>query len=249
MADIGGKFRRDPQPPCDSIAEDDGECPCEGAYNTGIPDKSPKSSHYFWLAFLRRKNGDFREEEWLRDYKILPTNWITCKLSGSDIFHCQIFFWNQLQQTHVTFSVDANQKTVHYSTQKEFSYGWSFLRVACTKEQERIMYDFLAEQALAEKPFNWLGALLLFFMPFNTGTSTWFCSQLVTAAMQQAGFLKGLRPEATYPSQLYELVKSCGEMSVLESEHPIKTKETWMRVQTQLTSPNPVPKGESLIKF
>ena len=92
------------------------------------------------------------------------------------------------------------------------------------------MYDFMAEQATAQKPFNWLGAMLLFFRPVSTGGSTWFCSQLVVAAMQQAGLLQHVRGEATYPSQLLDILHRCGEVPTLETEHPVRTKQVWMRV-------------------
>ena len=59
------------------------------------------------------------------------------------------------------------------------------------------MYDFMAQQATEQKPFNWLGAMLLFFRPVHTGGTSWFCSQLVVAAMQEAGLLQHVRGEAT----------------------------------------------------
>lgn len=249
MADLGGKFRRDPPKQAEPQENTQNTCPCEGAYNTGTPNLSPHSQHFYWVAFLHYNNTYCRREEWLRDYRILPTNWLTCKLSGSDIFHCQIFFWNQMQQTHVTFSVDAHQKEVHYSTEKQFGDGWTFIRVSCTMDQERIMYDFLAAEAMARKPFNWTGAMTLFFRPIDTGGTSWFCSQLCVAAMQKAGFLLGIKPEAVYPALLLDLLKRATNMTILESQHPIKTKEVWMRVQQQLSTGIVKPNEELLIRF
>lgn len=250
MADLGGKFRRDPpaQVPVQQESTEN-TCPCEGAYNTGNPNFSPHSQHFVWVAFIHENNQDFRREEWLRDYRVLPTNWLTCRLSGSDIFHCQMLFWNQMQNTFVTFSVDSHQKEVHYSTEKQFGVGWTFIRISCTMDQERIMYDFLAEQATARKPFNWIGAMTLFFRPIDTGETSWFCSQLVVAALQKAGFLLGIRPEATYPSLLLDLLRRASNMTIVESKHPIRTKEVWMRVQQQLSTGEVKPNEELLIRF
>ena len=222
-----------------------GECPCEGAYNTGVP--SARGPHYVWMAFLHYDNGDFRQEEWGRDYRILPMNWLTCKLSGSDLYHCQMFFWHQGEQTFVTFSVDSHQAQVHYTTQKEFKYGWTFLRLEVTQEQERSMYEFLHAQL--GKPFNMLGATLLFFRPINTGHHTWFCSQLDTAALQVGGLVPHLRPEAVSPASLMRALLGCGEVPVLQSEHPVRTKHVWQRVDRHLSGKETMQKEECPFEF
>jgi len=216
-------------------------CPCEGSYDKGVP--SADGSHYVWVAFLHYHNDEYRQEQWLRDYRVLPTNWLTCKLSGSSIFHCQLFFWNQQQQTFVTFSVDAHQQHVHFATTKQFQRGWTFLRLTVSQQQERDMYEFLAAEAAAERPFNWLGAMLLFLRPVDTGGQSWFCSQLVVAALQRAGLLAGVRPEATSPSHVLELLKRSAPVPVLETPHPVRTKQTWIRVAQERTQGIPATPG------
>jgi hypothetical protein len=269
-ADVRGRFRTAPtagdeaaepgQPPAamDFDGGDAGACPCEGAYDSGAAGRGGGSertgpqrqqAHYVWMAFLHYDNDEYRQEQWLRDYRVLPTNWLTTKLSGSDIFHCQMFFWNQMQQTFVTFSVDAHQQHVHYSTQKQFGRGWTFLRLTVSRQQERAMYDFLAEQAVHQKPFNWLGAMLLFVRPVPTGDRTWFCSQLDVAALQQAGLLMHVRPEATYPSQLLDLLERSGEVPVMRTTHPVRTKQVWMRVSQHLAGERQIHDDEGLIQF
>lgn len=225
-----------------------GTCPCEGAYDDGVPVRDERARHYVWMAFLRYENEDYRKEQWLRDYRVLPTNWLTCKLSGSDLYHCQMFFWNQHQQAFVTFSVDAHNDCVHYSSRKQFGAGWKFLRLTVSQDQEREMYDFLAQEACDPPPFNWLGAMMLFVRPLPTTGHSWFCSQLDVAALHQAGILTHVRPEATSPSHLYDLLQRCGEVPVLETPHPIRTKQVWMRVAQQREQAEQTS-GERLFHF
>lgn len=223
-------------------------CPCEGAYDGGVPEQGDRARHYVWVAFLHEGNEDYRREEWLRDYYLLPTNWLTCRLSRSDIYHCQMFFWNQRQQSFVTFSVDAHQRHVHYSTRKQFGRGWTFVRLTVSRDQERTMYEWLARQALARAPFNQLGAMLLFLRPIDTGGHAWFCSQLVVVALQQAGFLLHVRPEAVHPAGLLDLLRHSGEFEWRESPHPVRTKHVWLRVAQDLDGTRPRA-ADGLIQF
>jgi len=133
----------------------------------------------------------------------------------------------------VTFSVDAHNDRVYFSSRKTFGTGWKFLRLTVTQDQERAMYDFLAEETCDSPPFNWLGAIMLFLRPLPTTGHAWFCSQLDVATLHQAGLLLHVRPEATSPSHLYHLLQRCGEVPVLETPHPIRTKQVWMRVAQQ----------------
>lgn len=225
----------------DDVFGEPGTCPCEGSYDTGVA--TGNGPHYVWVAFLHYNNDEYRQEQWLRDYRLLPTNWLTCKLSGSPIFHCQLFFWNQRQQAFVTFSVDAHQQHVHYATTKKFQHGWTFLRLTVTQQQELDMYEFLAGEAAAERPFNWLGAMLLFLRPIDTGGASWFCSQLVVAALQRAGLLPGVRPEATSPSQVLELLERSASVPIVRSLQPVQTKQTWIRVAQERTQGIPATPG------
>ncbi len=199
------------------------------------------------MAFLHYDNGDFRQEEWGRDYRILPMNWLTCKLSGSDVYHCQMFFWHQSAQTFVTFSVDSHHERVYYTTQKEFSHGWTFVRLAVTEAQERAMYEFLAAQV--GKPFNMVGAVLLFFRPVHTGQATWFCSQLDVAALQVVGLVLELRPEAVSPAKLMHTLLTCGDVPVLKSTNPVRTKQVWQRVDRHLAGKETLHTDERPFEF
>ena len=234
-------------PPLFSGQQDDEHCPCQGAYDTG---NVHGGKHYVWMAFLNYDNGEdmYRREQWGREYMLIPINYMTCVLSGSWIFHCQMFFWNQLQRTFVTFSVDAYHRRVFSDTQKEFARGWTFLRIAVTPRQEATMYDFFMEQVRMRKPFNQMGAYLLFLRPTDIGERAWFCSQLDVAALQRAGFLAGIAPFSTGPAKLYTLIKSRAEFDVLETPNPVRTKDVYAYIgQQQLPggSAPPTPGGGS----
>jgi len=214
---------------------DTGTCPCGGTLG---PD------HYVWMAFLNYDNDEegYRREQFARDYRALAVNWWTTVLSGSNIFHCQMFFWNEHQQTFITYSVDAYAKRVFADTKKQFSRGWTFLRVPVTREQEVGMYEFFVAQLAAAKPFNSFGAYMLFFRPIDQAEEqSWFCSQLDVAALQRAGFLHGVPPHATSPAALYRLMKERAEFSdVLETDNPVRVEPV-----TAVVAHRQVPIGRS----
>jgi len=209
----------------------DEECPCLGAYDTGIPHTGP---HYVWMAYLRSDHQDpqYRREQWLRDYYLFSVTYLTCLLSGSNIFHCQMFFWNQLQQKFVSFSVDAYRRRVFPDDRKEFKCsGWTFQRLTVTAAQETAMYEFLAEQVRRGAHFNQVGAYLMCLRPTNTGGRSWFCSQLDVATLQHAGFLRNVSPHSVYPGQLYDLIKNSGQFTILESDDsPVRTRRIYEQV-------------------
>jgi hypothetical protein len=180
------------------------------------------------MAFLNYDNDEagYRREEFARDYRALAVNWWTTVLSRSSIFHCQMFFWNEHQGTFITFSVDAYAKRVCADTKKQFSRGWTFLRIPVTREQEVAMYEFFVAQVAAAKPFNSFGAYMLFFRPVDQAEEqSWFCSQLDVAALQRAGFLRGVPPHATSPAALYRLMKDRAEFAdALETDNPVRVE-------------------------
>ena len=208
------------------------ETPSQGRFDT-------MGRNYVFMAFLDYDNDEYRPEEWARDYMLIPTNKLTTLLSSgpnASLFHCQMFFWHERAQTFITFSVDAHQQHVYASTMKQFERGWRFLRLTVTAEQECIMYNFLYDHAVRETPFNRVGAYALFFRPIDTGERAFFCSQLDVTALQHAGFLHGIRPYATSPAALYDLIHTSGEFEYFESTHPVRTKHTLKRMEHQLAT-------------
>ena len=88
------------------------------------------------------------------------------------------------------------------------------------------MYHFFRAQLAAGKPFNSLGAYLLFFRPVDTMEESWFCSQLDVAALQRAGFLEGVQPHATSPAELHRLLVTRAEFRGRseETDNPVLSR-------------------------
>lgn len=187
-------------------------CLCQGT--TARIGESHDSAHAVWVAFLAVENNHYDRETWGLDYMCLPTNWLTSFLSGSPFFHVQLFFWDAAARTSRTYSVDASRKCVFTEGMKDFgSIGWTFVRLDVSMEQELAMCAFLQSQLGA--PFS-SRAYGIFCVPSfvydvcalpclnraRTHTS-WFCSELVTAACQQAGMLRSLDAGSSSPGSLY----------------------------------------------
>ena len=202
-------------------------CPCGGKFYATTNPKSA-GEHYVWVAFLNYENDEYRKEEWGRDYTFLPTNKLTCWLSSSTIFHCQMFFWSETEQTFVTISVDAYQQRVFRSTQKEFRHGWTFVELQVSHDEELAMYNFLSEQMRQQRPFNTVGAYALFFCPIATDGQSWFCSQLDVAALQHAGMLRDVQPHATSPADLHRLLLQ--QLMCTEISTPVQFKRATARL-------------------
>ena len=178
------------------------ECPCQAARDPA------RRRHYVWIAFLHHDNDD---DEYRRQSGTNTTwgsfiNWATCLVDWTTIFHCQMFFWHHSLRTFVTFSIDAVRNRVFSSTRKRFSRGWSFVRLEVTEAQEIDMYNFFVEQLQRRVPFNRVGMYAVLVRPIDTHGSAWFCSQLVTAALQAAGCLRSVRAHTISPATLYSVL-------------------------------------------
>lgn len=83
-------------------------------------------------------------------------------------------------------SVDG-ARAVHVWDRKSFQAGWEFVRLRVTERQELLMQNFLARQL--GKPINRAGQLSVLFWPMSGNGGSWFCSELVTAALEEAGLV------------------------------------------------------------
>jgi len=187
-----------------------GECPCAAHFDDS-------GRHYVWIAFLNIDNDQYEAE---RDYRLVPMNAWTVWLSGSPWFHCQLVFWNELKQHFVTFTVNSHYKTVIYDTRKQFARGWCFYRLVTDAARERAMYDFLVDEYHAKRPFNQIGAVMLYIRPVDLGGTAWFCSELTIATLQRAGYLRHVAPHAVGPGELKTLLERPSELELEASEHP-----------------------------
>ena len=201
-------------------------CMCAGSFDD--------REHCVFVAFLHYDNDEYREEQCLQDYRLLPMNRLTALLSGSDIYHCQVFYWDHRRRAFVTISVDTYHNCVHEYDKKTFRRGWSFLRLKLPKWRENGIISFLRAQI--GKPMNVYGAYRLFLLPYSGGGESFFCSELCLAALQHVGLLLSLSPAGTSPGALYRAICESGEFDYSESSHPLvmlSNREFWERERQQ----------------
>jgi len=223
-------------PPCTQA------CPCQRAYDTGqvptTPDDGTQRTHVVWLAKLHLDNETYAPQRWLRDYWLLPTDWLTTLLSGSDIIHVQLLFWSHAQGSFLTYSVDAHARRVYATADRNFTRrGWDFIRLPVTRGQELDMARFATEQM--DRPYNTAGAYCLFVWPLATDHTSWFCSQLCCAALQHAGLLPpDTEPGAVSPARLCALVMR-HVPGATPCTHPVRNKYFWQNIAAIIAAAPP----------
>jgi len=165
----------------------------------------------------------------VRDYSFIPVNRLACWLSGTDIYHCQMMFWNHAKRTFETISVDAHRNVVHMYDKKKFRKGWTFYRLKVEKWQEITIYMFSQEQV--NKPVNKSGmdALLLTqLLPaaaVSGNEQSWFCAELCVATLKHANLFYAERPETMLPGRLRNLIETTHEADFFRCTHPVKFKD------------------------
>lgn len=118
--------------------------------------------------------------------------------------------------THrITYAIHGEEpyNTVFCKISKKYKHKYSFISVPLKPEHIENVRLFLHDQL--GKPFNKWGFRLNFlpFNYFNIGSnkcggdsSTWFCSELCTAALQQANLLPNIIPCKTSTNDLYYIL-------------------------------------------
>lgn len=164
-------------------------------------------SHRVWVAFLLYNNKEYESERSMRDYYIVPMNWLTTVVTGRDFIHVQLVFWDETRKQYYTYSVDA-KRPVHVYDKKEFRSGWAFVELRTTEQREMLVRSFLIAQL--GKELNTSGQRFVLLKPISGGGKTWFCSELVAAALAHAGLIDysawpGIKtPEAAAPHHIYD---------------------------------------------
>lgn len=227
-------------------------CLCEGRplsiYSRSMPaglrpplDTSARAprTHGVYMAFLKYQNDEYEPERSMRNYAILPMNWLTVKLTGREYIHCQPVFQDQGdngEPQYYTFSVD-NARPVHVYDSKSFRAGWDFVKLNVTEMQELAMYNFCVAQL--GLPLNVTGQLTILVVSYSGGGRSWFCSELATAMLEAGGLIDysawpGVdRPSAAAPHNLYDyLTKHCTSCDVeLLPGNPISLMRTHIAAQ------------------
>lgn len=192
--------------------------------------------HRVWVAFLRLKNKEYQEEASLRTYCCIPMNSLTVWLTQRPWIHCQLVLWDDEKRLYYTFSVDS-LRSVHVFERKEFQEGWDFLELQVTEACELRIYNFLVAQL--GKQMNSSGQLMALFFPLDSGGARWFCSELVTAALEAGGVIDFAEwvdvdgPYAVVMHQLYDYLRDeCTRYNVqLLDGNPIAVSNTFKHIE------------------
>lgn len=213
-------------------------CYCRGAIDDGRPRAGSAGRHVVYVAFLNYyTQQQYERERWLYDYTCCPINWLTVVWQGAPFYHVQIMFWAHEERASITYSVDATRGVVFCARMKQFANeGWTFMRFDVTRDQEMAADRFLRAQI--GRPFN-RGVYGIFCFgtasPGGTGGpgKSWYCAELVVAALQAMGLLRDIDAATVTPGLLYELiVASRAELRVTEDvRHVVRHQQFWTTVR------------------
>ena len=171
------------------------------------------SVHHVWIGFLR--TGNAREERFLYDWRVLPINALTKWFTDSDVYGCELIFWNCAEHTFVVFCCDPYYRGVYRQLLTHFDPTTLFTKLHVNAEQEMRLYRFMERQL--GKAFNRSAVYLFPLYPMPTTGEEWFCSELITAAIQQLGFLDDIMPSSVAPEFLRLLLQRLDEARLLRS--------------------------------
>lgn len=193
-------------------------------------------NHKIYVAFLREKNAEFEVERCGVTFLCLPINSVTVWLTQRPWIHCQLVFWDEVHKQYYTFSVDT-KRAVHVYDRKQFYEGWDFIELNVTEACELSIYNFLIAQL--GKTMNTSGQLMALFWPIDSYGRQWFCSELVTAALQAGGLIdynlwEGVQgPYAAAPHHVYDyLINHCRACPVrLLEGNPVAITQMFVEVR------------------
>ncbi len=172
-----------------------GQQPSVGGNEGRVVERAPAGAavHTIWVAFLLYDNEEGPGEQSFKDYYLLPWNYMTVLLTGEQFIHCQLVFWDATRRCYFTYSVDGDRAVFVYD-RKSFQRGWRFVKLSVTEPQEVLVQNFLIAQL--GKILNARGQFALGARQLGLARSgvsgegeSWFCSELVAAALEQAGLL------------------------------------------------------------
>ncbi len=138
-----------------------------------------------------------------------------------NLIHCELVFRmvgrQDTETIHVCCTVYFGQNVVF---EKNKAYDnrigkWQRYRIGCSPEQMHTIYTFCCNQK--DKPFNRWGYYLNFlpgplsWMSYRGGGNSWFCSELVLAALQEAfPNLRSYQTHKTPPTALCDILARHG---------------------------------------
>jgi len=137
--------------------------------------------------------------------------------------HVELILYNYKGE-FLSFEVFTGEN-VMFEIKKYQEDRWRWNKLNLTHEQMVSIYNFCVEQQ--GKPFNSYG-MYMNFLPLlgsyfsNSTRDKWFCSQLITCALQAAKIpcVMDLVPEKTTPTQLFKVLQTQPELTVISRFKP-----------------------------
>lgn len=125
-------------------------------------------------------------------------DWIIRKWTSGPYSHCELVIGD------LWLSASPREKVVRYKAIKDTG-EWDFVSPDLDVAQVKIIQDWAALELGCG--YDWLGIFMTQLINFNRqDPHRWFCSELVTAALQQVGMLTGVTPHQTDPNELYAML-------------------------------------------
>lgn len=126
-------------------------------------------------------------------------DWMISKWTKGPYSHCELVIGD------LWLSASPREQVVRYKSIQTDPKTWDFVSLELNVAQVKKIQDWAALELGCE--YDWLGIFLTQVINWNRqDPHRWFCSELVTAALQQAGMLPGVVPHQTDPNELYKLL-------------------------------------------
>jgi hypothetical protein len=120
--------------------------------------------------------------------------------------HCEIIFTNGL-----TFSADCNSTGIRtkFKTSNHNTVDWDFVKIPVDAETEAKLFRWATTEAGCL--YDFVGIVFTQILPLSFQNPWWwFCSELCTAFLQQAGLLTDLIAYKLNPGQLFKILDERG---------------------------------------
>lgn len=158
------------------------------------------------LAFLRYPYSS--KDGWSHNLQKYACRYVVGRFD-----HVEIIFENRDFPDFIYASSVLHDGTVFFKEKRFSREGYEYLTVNGLKpEQVNRMKNFCFKEATRKSHFNELGVYLAATplpdrrKPSKSRPNQWFCSQLVTIALQEGGLLEGYIAGAMTPAAIYDAI-------------------------------------------